>query len=116
MGRGEGSTEPEHLRAADGRLQPSAVMESGIPVADGRVKTPEGNLEMIVVVEPNYVALHFHRVAGRLGVKRQFAEVRDFARKSGSQMKIELAEIEAAVGALLVRRKKIHVSKAANLE
>jgi hypothetical protein len=50
--------------------------------------SPEGEFEKVVVVVPNDGAFHFHGIAGLLGVKRQFAEVGDFARESGSEMKI----------------------------
>src|SRR5207302_3834713 len=58
----------------------------------------------------------FHGIASRLGIEGQFTEIRDFVGKRGSQVKIELAKVEAADGASLVRRGKIHLAKSANLQ
>ena len=106
----------DHLRPADRGLQPSAMMERGVPIADGRVVPPKGYFEKVVEVVSNDGAFHFQGVARRLGVKREFTEVGDFVGKRGSQMKIELAEVEAADGASLVRGGKIHFTKPTNLQ
>src|SRR5207302_4075345 len=106
----------DHLRPADRGLQPGAVMERGVPIADGRVVPPEGYFEKVVVVISNDGAFHFHGIASRLGMEGQFTEIRDFVGKRGSQVKIELAKVEAADGASLVRRGKIHLAKSANLQ
>ena len=116
MDRDKGSTDLDHIRAADARLQPCAVMESSIPVADGCVIAPEGDLEIIVVVVPDDGTFYLHGVASRLGIESHFTEIADLSREWRTHVKIELAEIEAARGPLLVRRGKIHVPKTANLQ
>ena len=48
VNRYETAAELRHFRAADGGLQPLAMMERGIPIIDRRVVPAEGELEAIV--------------------------------------------------------------------
>ncbi len=116
MHRDKRAADPHHVRTADSGLQPGAMMERGVPIADGRVVPPKGQFEKVVVVVSNDGAFYLHGVTGRLSIKGQFTEVGDFVGKRGSEVKIELAEVEAAGGAPLVCRGKIHVAKPANLQ
>jgi hypothetical protein len=66
MDGNEGSTELYHFRSADRGLQPVAMMEGSVPVTDWRMKAPERDLEVVIVVVSDEGSLHFHSIPGGL--------------------------------------------------
>src|SRR5260370_8265170 len=91
-------------------------MERGVPIANWRMVAAEGEFEVIVVVVADEVPFDFHRVARGLGVECDFTKVADLGRQRRSKVKVELAEIKAALSPFLVRCGIVHVAKTSNLK
>src|SRR5258707_13594102 len=67
VNRDEAAAEHHHFGAADGGLQPGAVMESGVPIINRRMIAAERNLQMVVLFEADDTAFHLNVEAGRGG-------------------------------------------------
>ena len=88
--------ETEHLRPADGGLEPGTVMESRVPVADWRVVTAGRQLEKIgelVLDDEPFDLCSVFRIMRR---KAEFAEHREGLVQRCAQMHHGLADREAA--------------------
>src|SRR5258705_6966131 len=90
-------------------------MELGVPVVDGSMVAAEGQLEIVVVVEANDGSLDVSGIRRGLSREAQFAEIGDPLRQRRSDVQNELSQGEAAVSAMLVGGRKIHIGKTAQL-
>ncbi len=116
MNGNKSTTDSHDIRAADRGLQPRTVVEGGVPVTDGSVIAAKGDLEIVVVVITNDVALDFDGVAGGLRVESHFTKVSNFPRQRGRQVQIELPQIEATVRSFLIGGGKVHIAKSTDLQ
>ena len=118
--RQELAAELDHLRPADRRLQPLAVMEGGVPVVDRRVIAAERHLELIALVEPHDHALDFdvesrrrRRAGAGVGPRGEadLAEERDARRQLRRHVQHELAEAEALGRFRMLQPREIDVAE-----
>src|SRR6516162_98350 len=91
-------------------------MVGSVPIADGRMVSPQRDFKVVIVVVSNDRTLDFRCVTGRLGSKGRLAKIANLRGERGREMQIKLTESEAAGGPFLVRCGKIDVAKAVNLQ
>src|SRR5713226_6194543 len=105
MHRDKRSAKLDEVRPSDRSLQPGAMMECRVSVTDGRMVSPEGEFEKVVVVVPDDGPFDINRIdRRRLRIERDFAKIRYFSGKRRSQVEIKLARAEPARGTFLVGR------------
>src|SRR5438132_7427317 len=106
MHRNEIASEARHLRAADGRLQPLAVVKRRVPVVDRGVIAADGKLQLIVVIVSQDRALDLRaermRIAGGRRTRKSgdtdLREVTPARGQRGDAVQHELSLGESAVG------------------
>src|SRR6185437_3374814 len=99
MDRQQTPAELDHLRTADGGLQPKAVVVGGVPVGYGRVVAAGGDFEVIAVVVPDDGALERGGETVGPGRPTDLGEVADLGGERAGEVQHELAQIEIAGGA-----------------